>query len=223
MTTEVGNEPQSDEAEAVAQLYAYVVGELEAGKDRDWVAGQLVDHGLARDDAERMTNSIFDEIEAIIDRERYTRISILRGALGGLFTALVSATVWTGLTTMTGFNIGILAWGIGALCGYAVVQFSGGRRGVPLQIAAVATGALGIILGKCLMLHYSQSAVQIANTAAASTLTPETLLKLLGQIPGTLTLFDGLWIILALVTAWKLPMASGLIVNTYRNPADPLS
>ena len=82
------NGGEADEQEAIKRLYDFVIAEMEAGRDRNAVAQQLVDHGVARDDAERMTFSIFDEINAIVERERYNSSALPKGILGGLIAAV---------------------------------------------------------------------------------------------------------------------------------------
>lgn len=221
------SEEEIDEQEAINQLYAFVVAEMEAGSDRNTVAGKLVEHGLDRPDAERMTNSIFDEITAIIEKERYTSSALVPGLLGGLIGAIVGGAVWAGIVVTTEYELGIVAWGIGGLCGWAVVKFAGGRKGIPLQVTAVATSVLGIVLGKYFTLYYflRESFIQEGGEEAAAELpivSVELIQYFVEVLPELLSLYDGLWVVLAVITAWKLPMASGLIVNSPQNQ-NPIS
>lgn len=70
--------------------------------------------------------------------------------LAGIAAAALGAGAWWFLADRTGYEIGILAWGIGLLCGGAVL--AGGRRRGDLGLLAIAslTALGGIVAGKLL-------------------------------------------------------------------------
>lgn len=72
----------------------------------------------------------------------------LRGAMAGLAAAVVGALVWALVVSKTGYQIGWVSWGMGWLVGLAVVGGSGGFRGRPSQIAAVAFTFFSLVLGE---------------------------------------------------------------------------
>lgn len=100
---------------------------------------------------------------------------ILRSLMAGGLAALVAGGAWLALALGLHVQIGWLAWGVGALCGWSVAHFGRGN-GVVFQIIAVGFSLLGIAIGK----------VGIV---------------LGGYWP--FSLFDILWIILAVASAWK--------------------
>lgn len=100
---------------------------------------------------------------------------LMRSILAGGVAALISGAVWIGIAVGVGIQIGWLAWGIGWLCGLAVSNFGRGN-GAVFQLIAVLCALAGIAIGKVGIL-------------------------LAGYMP--FSLFDILWVILAVASAWK--------------------
>lgn len=71
---------------------------------------------------------------------------IVFGVLGGL----VGAAAWAGVAIVTGYEVGWIAWGIGALVGYSVALGNKDRSRSPTAagVIAVAITALSISAGK---------------------------------------------------------------------------
>jgi len=63
----------------------------------------------------------------------------------GVGAAAVGAIVWYGIREVTGYEVGLVAIGVGLLVGVAVQRGSGGRGGVPYQILAVVLTYLSIV------------------------------------------------------------------------------
>ena len=57
---------------------------------------------------------------------------------------------WGLISKYTDYEVGVVAWGIGFLCGFAVERAAGGRRSADLQAIAIVTALLGVLLGKYL-------------------------------------------------------------------------
>lgn len=64
----------------------------------------------------------------------------------GAGAALLGAAAWAGLVLATNFEIGYLAWGIGALVGF--VMMKSGGSGTPMGVAAAVLSVLSILGGK---------------------------------------------------------------------------
>jgi hypothetical protein len=60
--------------------------------------------------------------------------------------ALVGATLWAGVTQVTGYELGIIAIAVGWLVGVAVRAGSRGIGGVPYQVLAIALTYLAIVV-----------------------------------------------------------------------------
>ena len=70
--------------------------------------------------------------------------------LAGLVAAIVGGTAWGLISKYTDYEVGVVAWGIGFLTGFAVERAAGGRRSPDLQAIAIVTALLGVLLGKYL-------------------------------------------------------------------------
>ncbi len=71
------------------------------------------------------------------------QIAILPALIGGGLAAVVGGGLWGLIVSLTGYVIGYMALGIGLLCGYAVVLFSRGGKGMPLQVVCSPLQRLG--------------------------------------------------------------------------------
>jgi signal peptidase I len=112
--------------------------------------------------------------------------------LAGLVAAAAGGLAWGLVVEWTGYEIGIAAWGVGVLVGYAVLAVAG-RKALELQVAAVALALLGVLLGKYLAFAF------VNDLGALSGDTVSFFRDNLGQLFG---LFDLIWIGLAVATAW---------------------
>jgi hypothetical protein len=100
---------------------------------------------------------------------------LIRSVIAGGVAALIGGAVWVAIAVGVGIQLGWLAWGIGAFCGWSVSRFGRGTGGL-FQVIAVACSLLGIAIGKVGIL-------------------------LSGYVP--VGFLDILWIILAVASAWK--------------------
>jgi len=108
-----------------------------------------------------------------------------------------------------------MAWAIGGLAGFGVALFAGGKRGIPFQVVAVLSSVLGIVVGKYFVFfHYlKESIAEEYGAEAASNLSmlSEAVIQFfLENIELVMSGFDFLWIILAVVTAWRIPQGLGI-------------
>src|SRR3954453_12335115 len=71
-----------------------------------------------------------------------------RALLVGLCVALLGGLVWAGAVVATGFDIGILAWLVGAGTSLAVARVTGGPIRVRDRLFAGGLAAGGIVVGK---------------------------------------------------------------------------
>lgn len=67
-----------------------------------------------------------------------------RGILGGVLGGLVGAVIWAGISCLTGYEVGWIAWGVGGLVGLGCA-WGGGR---PLGAIAVVVTLVSIVAGK---------------------------------------------------------------------------
>ncbi len=141
--------------------------------------------------------------------------------IGGLTSAIVGGAVWGAVAILTDHELGILAWGLGVFCGIAVLVLGKGRRGFSVQIVAVTSSLLGILLGKYITFVYAAKHLTEASGVSAEDLEsfkaiPYTSLKwplifVLG-LKDMLNPYDALWVGLAVYFAWKVLRESSVTV-----------
>jgi len=146
----------------------------------------------------------------IMRDEQYESSALVAAVFGGLLAALVGGAIWALIAVKTDYEIGFAAWGIGALAGFAVVFFARGRKGLPLQVIAVATSLLGILLGKYGAYWWElKSAVeeQLGKEAAAqfSLFSSEVMRFFKQDFRAVFGGYDLLWVAFAVFSAWKIP------------------
>jgi signal peptidase I len=119
--------------------------------------------------------------------------------LAGLAAAIAGGIAWGLVVKWTDYEVGIAAWGVGALVGFAVAAAAGRRRGEDLQIAAVVFALLGILLGKYLAFAF---VVREEFGGAIGVLSGDMVSLFRDSLREVFGLFDLLWAGLAVVTAW---------------------
>jgi len=214
---------QDDERESQAKaLQKFVVEQMNLGAHKLNICQQLVQMGVDNNEA----GELVDIISETADEERMSYGSILPALVGGVIAALVGGVLWGKIVIITGYEIGFMACGIGLLSGLAVVLFARGKRGVPLQVFAVLSSVLGIIMGKYFIhFHFLKEAVaQEHGTAAASNVSmfSEGVIQVfLENAYSMVDGFDILWLILAVITAWEIPQGLGIQRRTSQQQIPP--
>ena len=126
--------------------------------------------------------------------------AIYKGALGGAIAAAVGAAAWGLIVWVTDYEIGFAAVGIGLLVGWAVLMASGRRKGFPLQIIAVLLSVMGILVGKYVAVYLVLRDFLGDGLALMYPL----IFELITQSPEEFfSLFDLLWLGLAIYSAWR--------------------
>ena len=171
--------------------------------------------GMNRNDATQAVETIHAQIIKVAEEEQLTNSSILPALIGGGLAAVLGGGLWALIAIGTGYVIGFMAWGMGWLTGFAVLLFSRGKRGIPLQIISVISSVLGIAIGKYfIFFHYLKDEVtnQYGKEIASSIsiLMEEVIYDFMEGIGPMVSGFDILWIILAVITAWRIPKGLGI-------------
>lgn len=149
--------PQDSDHE---MLTAYVAERMKIGRAKEAIAEEIQqDWGMPRAQAEQSVFEAYRQISKALELERFSSSSLLPALIAGLFVALLGGGIWAVIAIGTGYELGFVAWGMGAACGGAVLLASGGHRGFGLQIAAAACSLAGIATGKFLCVLSLLSAV----------------------------------------------------------------
>jgi hypothetical protein len=143
--------------------------------------------------------------------------SVLPALGAGLVAAIVGGVVWGLIVKFSDYEVGIVAWGIGLIAGTAVVFATRGAKGSRLQVIAVVSALVGILLGK--YLSYAFVIQEQADDAGVSLgLFSSDMFRFFREdLDSVFGLFDLLWVGLAVVTAWRVPQVDAA------EPAAPAS
>jgi hypothetical protein len=68
--------------------------------------------------------------------------------LAAVGAALIGGLVWAGVVVTTRYDIGFLAWFVGAATGFVIVRVAGGPVSTPVRALAGVFAAGGIVVGK---------------------------------------------------------------------------
>lgn len=135
------------------------------------------------------------------------------GIIGGLLAAVVGGIVWAIVVVQSGREVGFVAWGIGLLAGFAVVLLARGK-GVRLQVVAVLSAGLGILIGKYVTFaHDLQVAYSKLYPSAGQRFgyfASETFRLFRTNLGDVFSAYDLLWVGLAVFSAWRIAQATVL-------------
>jgi signal peptidase I len=118
--------------------------------------------------------------------------------LAGLTAAIAGGIAWGLIAKWTEYEVGIVAWGVGFVTGWAIERAAGGRRSPELQVFAIAAALLGILIGKYLAYAFDQRELGLPYGVLSGDMF-SLFRENLGQV---FRLYDLLWIGLAVASAW---------------------
>ena len=200
---QVTREPTDDDVALVAE-------QMRAGTDQETIAAMLEDRGLDRVQARSFVDTAYPQLARVAEEERYTGSALGPGIAGGLIAAVVGGFLWGLIVILSEYEIGIAAWGIGFIVGFGVVRFAGGAKGTPLQVVAVVSSVLGIVIGKYISYAYFfKQAVSDRFDVDISYFDSEIFRAFRENLGDVFGGFDLIWAGLAVVTAWQLTRPSG--------------
>ncbi len=203
-------------AEAASNsLTGFVLREMKKGTDDISITQKLIEMGMDQSKASQFVQQVHSEAMKAAEEERITAASYAPALVGAVLASLIGGAIWGLIAIVTNHEIGYLAWGMGWLAGFAVVKLSRGKKGVPFQIIAVLSSLLGITLGKYItFVHFLKA--EVLKEYGADAASQVTLLSLrifsvfLDNITSMLNGYDALWVVLAIVTAWRIPRGMGI-------------
>ena len=122
--------------------------------------------------------------------------------LAGLVAAIAGGIAWGLISKYTDYEVGIVAWGIGFVVGFAVERAAGGRRSVDLQAIAIVSALLGVLIGKYLGFAFAVQEAEQGFGTQTGVLSGEMFSLFRENLSEVFGLFDLLWTALAVVSAW---------------------
>lgn len=211
-----------EEKEAQETIVAFIIEKIKSGVDDTAIIQSLTEMGVDRNDAEILVREIHRGAIEVAEQQQFTSKTILPALAGAILAAIVSGFVWGWIVAITEYEIGFMAWGVGLITGYAVVLFSKGKRGIPLQVIAVLASIFGIIIGKYFTFVniLKEEVLKEYGVEVVSNI-PIISGKMIGfffeKFGVLVSGFDILWVILAVITAWSIPKGMGLKLSRYKS------
>lgn len=137
--------------------------------------------------------------------------SVIVPVLAALAAALIGGAVWALIVVSMEYELGIVAWAIGGLAAFAVAKTA--RAITPLhQGVAVVASLLGILLGKYFAYaHILAGGVDGIFNGEIFGLFTENIKDMFGGM-------DIVFVLLAVVTAWQLPVK---LAQQKKAPVEP--
>jgi hypothetical protein len=124
-----------------------------------------------------------------------------RGALFSAIGAAIGAAIWAGVAIATQYEIGWIAWGLGALAGAGMALGHEDKDGTAAGVTAAGISLAGILVAKVAIYQYFTGMIEDSGVPLAM------LEQLSGESLGFGSMFspmDGLFFLLAVGTAYKL-------------------
>jgi hypothetical protein len=131
--------------------------------------------------------------------------SLLPAIAAGLVAALVGGIVWGLIVKISDYEVGFVAWGIGFIAGTGVVLASRGAKGPRLQVIAVLSALLGILLGKYLSYAFVVQEEAKSFGESVGLFSGDMFSFFREDLDVVFSLFDLLWVGFAVFTAWRIP------------------
>lgn len=121
----------------------------------------------------------------------------------GLGVAIAFALLWGGVAWKTGYELGLIAWLMGAAIGFVVMRTSGRWRGYPLAAAALGLTALGVLLAKYTLLYLVARDQVLLEGGTLSPFDPALIAFFPTAFGALFSLMDVLFVAAALFAAWR--------------------
>ncbi len=198
--------------EAQQKAVAYIVEQLKKGVPKQAIVDYFVNSGVDRAVANSLVESVHTELLQEAEKEQFSCGSLVIASAAGLVAAIVGGIIWGLIVIATDYEIGYMATGIGLLSGFAVLFFTE-KKGLPLQIIAVVSALAGILVGKYFTFYSIVKDLLIDEYGAVaesiSIFDGEMFRLFFLSISDIASPYDILWIVLAVIAAWRIPRAIG--------------
>ena len=142
--------------------------------------------------------TLFSERRNIMETEKNT---LGPAVVVALIATIVGAAVWALIVILFKYEVGIIAWALGGLSGYAVGSIAKQNVKSTHQLLSVISALLAILIGKYAAFAYSYNGKTIGGIFNFDTI--PIFQKNLSLF---FSVFDIIFIILAVVTAWQVPL-----------------
>lgn len=145
-----------------------------------------------------------DEIKARLDFERSTSADFPRAFVGGLALSVVFGILWGALTVVTKHEFSFVAIVLGIAAGFGVHAAARGKRGLPIQLAAMFSAMISIAVGIFAMSVYVYN-LGVGPGSQISVFDPRTILYFVSNPASFIGIGDIFFMLLAGAIAFIVP------------------
>lgn len=152
---------------------------------------------------------------AMLRTEEFLSKPVLRIIGAGLLVAFIGGLIWSLITIVTGYEIGFVATGLGTAAGIIVTRYGEGCNMSIIRLVAIGSSILGIFVGKFTAFYYifvqtfrETLMAEGLSEVEASFFSPSlgmVFKTFIQNLPELFGVFGLIWVILAIVAAWRLP------------------
>jgi hypothetical protein len=203
-----------EQKEAKRKLISYITAQIKQSVPDETIINNLASAGISQENGRTLVEVVRQQMLAQAEKQQLSAGSIAVALLAAGVASVIGGILWGLIVRLTNYEIGYMATGIGLLSGFAIVWFSD-RRGTPLQIIAVISALVGIGIGKYLSffavlkdylaLEFGEAAVQ-----GMTVFSPAAMQFFLSAVGELFSPYDILWIVLAIIAAWRIPRGAGM-------------
>lgn len=216
----MGKHTKRQTEDPLEKARAFIIEQIKKGADKDMIRAKFEEMGVPRDQSHELVDTLYPAIIQAAKKQEFATDALPPAIVGAVIAAVLGGGIWGAIEIFTGYEVGYVAWGVGLLSGAAVVLFAKGRRGEPLQFIAVVSSMAGIVIGKYVAFHHvlAQAVTNRYGADAAaqvSILSENTIHFFIGHISSMFGGFDILWVVLAVITAWRIPRGMGIKVPVH--------
>lgn len=129
-------------------------------------------------------------------------------AFYAFLAAIIGGIIWAVIVVTTNYELGLIAWAIGGLAGYAVVLPAKNSVSQKHQVIAVIASLVGILLGKYFFFSY------MFNDGLGGLFSLFTMDFFFGNITYQFGVYDIIFVVFAVITAWQIPGNFAKTTNT---------
>ena len=141
--------------------------------------------------------------------------------LAGAGAALLGGLIWAGVVVVTQYDIGILAWLVGAVTAGAIVRVVGGPVGIATRVIAGALAAGAIMVGKYVIFVHEVRAIIGAELASRGVsvgyLSTHSMSVFLHNFSSIVRPIYALWVALAIFAAVRVASGHGRLAQRFGN------
>ncbi|HEY70156.1 MAG TPA: hypothetical protein G4O08_06190 [Anaerolineae bacterium] len=198
---------------AAKKRRAEIATQIKRRKSKSSIVSGLVDSGMDPLKAKKLVEDVLREMYEQAEKERTDWVALSLSIPAGFLASAIGGSIWGAMILLAGLKADYMTLGVGLLTGLGVVFFSG-QRGIPYQIVSALLSLVGITIGQYMSFFalVKASVDEVYGPVIADQvryLNFDFLRFFLDSLPGIIDRYDVVWLGLAMVIAFLIPLKRG--------------